>query len=163
MKKLTYTTVLTVLVASAAFGASALAGPASNTVTFKGTYSGKATEKVSGQTVIANAKGSGSGTVLGKSTIRGTVTGTTANPPCSPFGGPGTIAGAKGTLNVKVINARGCAASEDQRNQISLAGTVKVKSGTRKFRKAKGSFHFSGNYNRSSGAFKVKLTGRLTY
>ncbi len=38
-----------------------------------------------------------------------------------------------------------------------------MKGGTLKFKKAKGSLHFSGHYDRKSGAFNVKLTGTLTY
>ncbi len=89
MKKLTRITALIGIAACAALAASAFAASASKTVPFKATYAGKATEKVSGQTVTALAKGAGTASVLKKSTISGTVKGTTANPPCSPFGGPG--------------------------------------------------------------------------
>jgi hypothetical protein len=163
MKKLTRITAIVGTAACAAFAASALAAPASTTVTLKATYAGKATEKVSGQDVTAVAKGSGKASVLGKSTISGTVKGSTANPPCSPFGGPGKIVGKGGSLKVTVVNSRGCAASEDDQDNISLSGTVKVKGGTGKYTKAKGSIHFSGQYDRSGGAFNVKLTGKLTY
>jgi len=163
MKKLAHITALVGLAACAVFAASALAAPASTTVAFKATYAGKATEKVSGQNVSAAAKGSGKASVLGKSTITGTVKGTTANPPCSPFNGPGKISSSKGTLKVNVVNSRGCAASEDDQTNISLTGTVKGLGGTGKDAKAKGSFHFSGHYDRSGGAFNVKLTGKLTY
>ena len=40
---------------------------------------------------------------------------------------------------------------------------MKVTGGTLLFRKAKGSIHFSGSYDRTSGAFAVKLTGKFTY
>lgn len=164
MKKLTRITAVIGVAACAAFAASALAAPATTTVKFTANYAGKATEKVSGQSVTAVAKGSGKASVLGKSSIKGTVKGTTANPPCSPFGGPGKITSAKGNLNVTVVNSRACAASEDEQNSINIGpGTVKVKGGTGKFAKAKGTLHFSGHYDRSSGAFNVKLTGSLTY
>lgn len=162
MKRTGYMAALLGLVAVSALAASALAGSTAK-VAFKASYAGKVAEKVSGQSVTAVANGSGKASVLGKSSIKGTVKGTTANPPCSPIAGPGTIKSSKGTLKVKVTNARGCAASEDDQNNISLSGTVKVKSGTGKLKKAKGSFHFSGQYNRSNGAFKVKLTGSLSY
>jgi len=159
MKKLI---AVAVLAATSALAASAFAGVTAK-APFKATYSGQTTEKVSGQNINALAKGTGTATVLGRSTISGTVQGTTANPPCSPFAGPGVIRSAKGTLKVNVANARGCAASEQDQNNISVSGTVKVKSGTGKLSKAKGSFHFSGRYDRQSGYFKVKLTGTLTY
>jgi hypothetical protein len=137
---------------------------AAHSATFKGTYSGKATEKVSGQTVTDSVKGTGSGTLIGKGTITGSVTASTANPPCSPFGGPGLIAGPKGKLKVSVLKtSRGCAAGEDDQNNISFSGTAKVIGGTGKLAKAHGTLRFSGHYDRSSGAFSVKLTGTVTY
>jgi hypothetical protein len=59
--------------------------------------------------------------------------------------------------------SRGCAAGEDDQDSISVSGTAKVTGGTLKFRKAKGSLHFSGHYDRKSGAFNVTLTGSFTY
>lgn len=162
MKRFAYATALAVLVATVGFGASA-SGAASKKVAFKGAYAGKATEKVTGQTVKALAKGHGKGTALGKGTIKGSVKGTTANPPCSPIAGPGVITGKKGKLKVKVVKSRACGASEEEQNKITVSGTVKVKGGTGKFKKAKGKLHFSGRYNRSSGAFSIKLTGTLKY
>lgn len=162
MKKLTRITALIGVAACAAFAASALAAPASTTVTFKANYAGKATEKVSGQNVTAVAKGSGKANVLGKSSITGTVKGSTTEQ-CSNIIGPGKMTSSKGNLNVTLVKSKGCAASEDERDNILLSGTVKVKGGTGKFTKARGSIHFSGHYDRSSGAFNVKLTGPLTY
>jgi hypothetical protein len=40
---------------------------------------------------------------------------------------------------------------------------VKVTGGTAKFSKARGTLRFTGHYNRSSGAFTVKLKGTLQY
>jgi hypothetical protein len=136
---------------------------AAQTVAFKGTFAGKVTEKVDGQTVTALASGTGSSSI-GKGKLSGTVTASTANPPCSPLAGPGAITGPKGKLNVKVISpSRGCAASEEDQNSISFSGTAKVTGGTLKFRKARGTLRFSGHYDRQSGAFNVKLTGSVTY
>ncbi len=148
--------VLAALAAGAAFAAS--------TVAFKGTYTGTVTEKVVGQDVSALASASGTGTVIGKGKLAGTVTATTANPPCSPISGPGTISGPAGKLKLTVLpTSHGCAAGEDDQNNVSISGTAKVAGGTLKFKKARGTLHFSGHYDRSSGAFSVKLTGTLTY
>ena len=59
--------------------------------------------------------------------------------------------------------SRGCAAGEDDQDNITVSGTAKVTGGTLKFRKAKGSLHFSGHYDRKAGTFNVTLTGSLTY
>jgi hypothetical protein len=137
---------------------------AAHSVTFKASYAGKATEKVSGQTVTDSVRGTGLGTLVGRGTITGTVTASTANPPCSPFGGPGLIAGKGGKLKVTVLKtSRGCAAGEDDQNNISFSGTAKVIGGTGKLIKARGTLRFTGHYDRSGGAFTVKLKGTLTY
>jgi hypothetical protein len=156
---------LSFLIAALALTA-VLAGTAlaAHTIAFKGSYAGKVTEKVNGQAVTALASGAGSGTVIGKGKLTGTVTATTANPPCSPINGPGTITGPAGKLKLTVVTpSRGCAASETDQDSITVSGTAKVNGGTLKFKKARGSLHFSGHYDRKTGTFNVKLTGKLTY
>ena len=149
---------LAAVVAGGAFAA------AQTKVAFKGTYAGKVTEKVDGQNVTAVANGAGKGTAVGAGKLSGVVKATTANPPCSPILGPGTISGPKGKLKVNVtVPSRGCAAGEDDQDNITVSGTAKVAGGTLKFRKAKGSLHFSGHYDRKSGAFNATLTGSFTY
>jgi hypothetical protein len=149
--------------ALAVAGIAAAVALAGSTAAFTASYAGKATEKVDGQTVNAVAKGLGAGNLIGKGSILGTVVGSTSNPPCTPFTGPGVITGTKGKLNVTVLpSSHACAAGEDDQDNISLSGTIKVKSGTGKFRKSAGSsLHFSGHYDRQSGAFTVKLTGAI--
>jgi hypothetical protein len=161
---LTLATGLVALTAGAALAAAPKAKPKPMTVAFKGSYAGQVTEKVDGSNVSALTSGTGTGTVIGKSTLAGTVTATTSNPPCSPIAGTGTLAGTKGKLKVTVLpTSRGCAASEEDQNNITVSGTVKLNGGTAMFKKAKGSLHFSGTYDRQSGNFNIKLTGKLTY
>jgi hypothetical protein len=145
--------------------AAVLAGNAlAHTTAFSASYKGLVTEKVNGQTVTATVRGTGTGTPIGKSTISGVVVATTApDSPCAPFKGPGVISGKSGKLKVTVTpTSRGCAAGEDDRNNISVAGSVKVNGGTGKYRKAKGVLRFTGHYDRGSGAFSVKLKGALS-
>lgn len=131
---------------------------------FVAKYSGTVTEKVDGQLVTAVPKGKGTGTLIGKSTLTGVVKATTANPPCSPLNGPGTLAGAKGKLQVNLLpTSRGCAASEEDKDNISFSGSAKIIGGTGKFRGAKGTLRFSGHYNRAGGTFDVKLTGTVKH
>jgi hypothetical protein len=153
---MTGTAILATLAVGTAFAAT--------TVAFKGTYAGTVTEKVDGQAVTALANGAGAGTVIGKGKLFGTVAATTANPPCSPISGPGTLSGPAGKLKLSVLpTSHGCAASEDDQNNISVSGVAKVTGGTLKFKKARGTLRFSGHYDRGTGAFNVKLTGSLTY
>ena len=130
---------------------------------FTATYSGKVTERVDGQTVYAAGTGTGRGTLVGKSSIRGSVIGSTSNPPCAPFAGPASIKSAKGVMKLKVLrsSSRACGSEEDQTN-ISISGNASVLRGTGKFKKAKGTVHFSGRYNRKAGTFTLKFRGKVT-
>ena len=140
------------------------ATPKPKIATVKGAYTGKVTEKVDGSNVSALTAGIGAITVVGKGKLVGTVTGTTANPPCSPLAGSGSITGPKGNLKVTLAStSRACAASEDDQNNITVSGNAKVTGGTLQFKKAKGTIHFSGPYDRKAGTFSVKFTGKLTY
>ncbi|MGZ8693288.1 MAG: hypothetical protein ACXWZT_11230 [Gaiellaceae bacterium] len=155
----------TILVGGLAVVALLAGNAVANTAVFNGRYTGTTTEKVNGQKITAVARGKGTATLIGKSTITGTVVATTSSDqPCAPFTGPGVIAGKVGKLKVTVVpTSRGCAAGEDDRDNISLAGTVKVRGGTLKFRTAHGTLRFTGHYNRASGAFNVKLKGTLKF
>jgi hypothetical protein len=140
------------------------ATPKPKTVTFKGTYAGTVTEKVDGDNVTGLASGTGASTVVGKGKLIGTASGTTANPPCSPLKGAGTISGPKGKLKVSLLTtSRACGASEEDQTDISIVGDAKVTGGTLTFRRAKGKLHLSGTYDRKAGNFTVKFTGKLTY
>ena len=148
----------------AAAGTALAATPKPKTVVFKGTYAGHVTEKVDGQNVTASTLGNGTGTAVGKGTVTGIVTATTANPPCSPLAGTGFITGPKGKLKMTVLpTSRGCAASQEDQNNITVSGNAKVAGGTAMFKKAKGAIHFSGSYDRGTGNFQIKLTGKFTY
>lgn len=142
-----------------------ISSAAAATITFSGSYKGKVTERVDGQLVTAVVAGTGIGTVIGKGTVGGKVVATTTpDSACAPFKGPGTIKGAKGTLKLSVLSgSRGCAASEEDKDNISFAGTAKVVGGAGKFIKARGSLRFTGRYDRTSGLFTLKLTGKVTY
>ena len=142
---------------------------AAQTAAFTGTFAGKVTEQVDGQSVKAAATGTGSPVLgkvrLGKSTLTGLV--------ARHHGQPALLAPERararsppklGKLKVTLATtSRGCAASEEDQNDITVSGDAKVNGGTLKFKRAKGSLHFSGKYDRKAGTFAVKLTGRLTY
>lgn len=156
---------IVVALAALALATVVVGSAAAATVTFTGNYAGKVTERVAGSQITALATGTGLGTLIGRGGVTGTVVATTsADSPCAPFTGPGTIKGPKGTIKLSVLTgSRGCAASEDDKDNISMAGTAKVLGGTATFKKARGTLRFTGRYNRSTGAFTLKLTGKLTY
>lgn len=152
------------LLGGAAVAAILAGGALGSSSAFVAKYSGSVTEKVNGQQVTAVPLGKGTGTPIGKGTLTGVVKATTANPPCSPLNGPGTLAGPKGKLSVTLLStSRGCAASEEDKDSISFSGSAKILKGTGKFRGAKGTLRFSGHYDRAGGTFNVKLTGTIKY
>ena len=154
--------ILSAVTAALAVGAvAAAAALAGGTVAFTATYTGKATTKVTGQVVAISAHGAGKGSIVGASKIAGTGKGDASNPPCVPFSGPGTITGVGAKLTFAVLRtSRGCAAQDDQ-NKVSFKGQLKVTAGTGKLAKAHGTLRFTGQYNRGTGVFTVKLTGAL--
>jgi hypothetical protein len=80
--------------------------------------------------------------------------------PCPPFGGKGTIKGAKGTIYFTVVSgAKGC--GDDGGHNFSLVGYLLVTKATGALAKAKGQLRFTGSYSRDDGTFSIKLTGTL--
>jgi hypothetical protein len=130
------------LVGGLAVAAAVVGTAAGASHAFRASYTGTVTEKVDGQAVTATPRGKGTGTPIG----------------------PGTLAGTAGKLKVKLLaTSRGCAASEEDRDNISFSGSAKVTGGTGKFRAARGTLRFTGHYNRANGSFNVKLSGTLKY
>ena len=135
-----------------------------SSINFTASYKGKVTEVVNGAAVTGTPKGTGKASRIGKGTMTGAASGTTSNPPCTPLGGAGTLKGSKGTLKLKLLTgSRACAAGQDDQNNISYSGNAKVTGGTGALKGATGKLHYSGHYDRGTGAFNVKLTGTLKH
>jgi hypothetical protein len=154
---------IAVLAAAALYVGSAV-GSSTN---FKATYKGKVTEVVNGSTVNATPNGKGTATLIGKGSITGKVVGNTSNPPCTPITGTGVLKGAKGSLKLSLTNkpapSRACAAGQDDQNNITYSGSAKVTGGTGVLKKASGTLHYYGHYDRGTGAFNFTLTGTLKH
>jgi hypothetical protein len=155
---------VTALLAAAAVGSAGKATP------FKAAFKGTATTKVTGSRVDITAKGTGTGTPIGKSTLAGVGVGTkNGDAACVPFTGPGTIVTAKPlapkSKKKSIIKftvtptSTGC--GSDDGNTVTATGSVKVTGGTGYFKKAAGILTFSGYLDRASGAFTVTFTGTL--
>jgi hypothetical protein len=163
MNKLRYVAP-TLIVAAVAAAAGSAFGAQAKRVAFSATYAGTAVTQVTGNQVNYHASGTGTGTLVKKSKIAGVGIGDKSTPPCAPFNGPGSITSAAGKLKLKVLpTSRACAASEEDQDNIGLSGTVKVVGGTLKFKRARGTLHFSGHFVRSTGKFTLKVKGPLTY
>ncbi len=155
--------VLAAFVAALATG-SALASSAdsSTIITFSARYAGKAVVKVTDDVADISASGVGKGTIIGASKITGIGKGNTAIQPCVPFTGTGTMAAPTGTkLLFRVVSgSEGC--GDEEGNYFSLVGRAAVIKGLGKLKGVRGSLKLTGTYDRGSGSFTVKFTGRLT-
>jgi hypothetical protein len=155
------------LVAALAIAVSYVGSATGSSTNFKATYKGKVTEVVNGSTVNATPNGKGTATLIGKGSITGKVVGNTSNPPCTPLTGTGVLKGTKGTLKLSLASkpapSRACAAGQDDQNNISYSGSAKVTGGTGVLKKASGTLHYSGHYDRGTGAFNFTLTGTLKH
>jgi hypothetical protein len=157
-----FAAVALVVAAAGAIAASAFAGGTAKAA-FRASFSGKAVVRVSGsQAEISSAQAKGPGVPIGKATLFGKGAGNNSDP-CPLFGGNATITTKTGKIKFAVSPIAGNACTDEQAQQFSLSGRATFKGGTGKYKKAKGSFKFSGSYNRGTGAFSVKFVGTLTY
>ena len=148
--------------ALAAGAALAAKPPVHRPVTFTASFSGKAVIRVSGATADISADAIGTAVLLGKSKLSGKGVGKSTEP-CPLFGGTATITGAKGMkLNFLVAPAAGNACTDEDAQLFSLSGRATVKGGTGKYLRSKGTFKFSGTFDRGTGLFSVKFKGLLT-
>ena len=151
------------VVAVAVIAGPALAGGDAAKVAFRANFAGKAVVQVSGSHAdITSARATGKGTPIGKATLSGKGAGNNTEP-CPLFGGPATITTAKGKLKFVITPTGGSACTDAQGQDFSLSGRAKFKGGTGKYARARGSFKFTGNYTRKTGAFSVKFLGTLTF
>jgi hypothetical protein len=151
-----------VAVAFAALTVAAVASAALpiKNVPFTANYSGQASTKVDGTTASISTTGTGLGTLIGAGKITSAGTGDSSQQPCVPFGGTGTMTGAKGTVAFKLTSgSSGC--GDEGGHVFSVKGYATVTKATGKLLKAKGILKFTGIYNRDDGTFSVKFTGTL--
>jgi hypothetical protein len=144
-------------------GGSALADAATNVkvTAFTARYTGLAVVKVTDDIADISANGAGTGVVIGASKVTGIGKGNAAVQPCVPFTGTGTMSSPKAKLLFKVIpGSQGC--GDEEGNFFSIVGRAVITKGTGKFLKARGNLKLTGTYDRSTGKFTVKFTGRIT-
>jgi len=130
-------------------------------IQFTGKYAGQASSKVDNDVATISATGTGSGTLIGAGKLSGNGTGDASKQPCVPFGGLGSMTGASGTIQFRVVDAQSQGCGDDGGHVFSLKGTATVLKATGKLAKAKGSLKFTGVYDRDGGTFNVKFTGLL--
>jgi len=141
-------------------------------VHFKGTYKGTIAMLWSSSSVQATAvRGTGTGTLMGKSKISGKGSATTAST-CDPLSGNGVIVGGGSKLFVKVVSSsktQACAAGQTAPTQVTVTGVATVTNGTGKYKGAKGTLKVNGTFQIQSNkagssetdSFSATLAGVL--
>ncbi len=158
MRRFTNTLVTLAVAALAAAGA-ASASPA-KLVPFTASYAGQASVKVTGNVAAISATGTGKATTIGAGKVTGAGTGDSSQQPCVPFGGIGSITGAKGTVTYKLTTgASGC--GDEGGHVFTVKGYATVLKTTGALLKARGTLKFTGLYNHDDGTFSLKFTGTL--
>jgi len=165
--------VLIVVAGAAVIAASSVATAAGTAehakiVPFTAKYAGTAVVQVTDTIADISANGAGTATLIGAGKITGKGTGNTAEQPCVPFTGTGTIVGKAGRkLNFTVVpGSTGCGDAEGQ--VFSIVARAKVTGGAGKtssgasLKKARGSLKMTGVYSRGDGTFSIKINGKLT-
>lgn len=149
------------LMVAAAFGGTA--ARSAKTVPFSATFAGAAVVRAGGSSADLQATGTGTGTPIGKSKLAGKGLGKDAKP-CPLFNGGGVITAADGSTIKFQINslAKACPSAADEKKN-AVSGSATFKGGTKKYAKAAGTFTFAGIYDRGTGKYSVKFTGKLTY
>jgi hypothetical protein len=140
------------------------------TIAFSGHYSGVASLIISGNSAkILSIKGTGTGTLVGASSVAGSGS-SAASEPCEPFAGTGSITGVGSRITLTVVKSasQGCSSAPSGPATITFNGVAKATGGTGKTKGATGSLKFSGSLKLAgtsgpqSGPFKATVSGKLT-
>jgi hypothetical protein len=152
------------VVLAAAAAAALTAGSAlsvTKPVPFKASIAGKAVVNITGDSATISATGAGVATPLGKVKMTAAGAGSQSDP-CPLFGGTAVLTSPTGTLKFKVPPASGKGCTDEQGTTFALIGRATIAGGTKKYAKAKGSFKFTGTFDKGTGLYSVKFTGLLT-
>lgn len=151
-------------------GAVMPAAAGKKTVSFVGHYHGTAALLINNGTVtISSVAGTGSGTLLGASTVKGTGS-AGASAQCDPFTGTGSLSSPAGKINMTVVQSKssGCSSGESGPVTVTFTGVAVAKGGSGVGAGASGSLKFKGTLKLTStsgsqnGPYTVTLTGKLT-
>ena len=104
------------------------------------------------------ANGTGKGTLIGAGTITGAGTGDTSQQPCIPFGGTGTMTGARRHDHLQAHLRRERLRRRGRSHLQRSRPTSPSLKATGKLAKAKGTLKFTGVYSHDDGSFSVKVT-----
>jgi hypothetical protein len=146
------------------------AAPTSKSVAFKGQYRGTASLLINNGTVtISSVKGTGTGTLVGKSTVQGAGS-ASSSAQCDPFTGTGSIAGPRAKIKLTVTQSKssGCSSGESGPVTVTFHGVAVATGGTGAAKGAKGTLKFSGSLKiggttgAENGPYNVSLSGTLT-
>lgn len=162
--------VLAAIALPGAPGAQAYAA-AGRTVAFSGHYSGTVALLIdNGSVTISSVRGTGTGTLVGASSVLGSGTATSSSQCNDPFTGTGTITGPKAKIDLTVVQSKstGCSSGTSGPVTVTFNGVAKVTGGSGAAAGASGSLKFHGSTKlggtsgSQDGPYTVTLTGKLT-
>jgi hypothetical protein len=147
-------------------------------VKFVGKYSGKLGLLMVGtaggnatSVKVTSIKGTGTGTLLGKSTVTGTGS-APATAQNDPITGKGVLSGGGSKIMLTAVTSKseGYAAGTTAPTSVTVSGVAKVTGGTGKYKGATGNLTFKGSFSvqsnnggsSESDSFTATLTGTLT-
>ena len=130
---------------------------------FKATYTGRGTGDLTATGASGRASASGSGNVIGKSTLSGAATGVAKSPTCVTFNGKAKLEGSGGSIALKARGAQACTSGQTGGAKVAFSGTATVIGGTLKFAGAHGTLSFTGVYVEQTGSVTISFKGRVTY
>jgi hypothetical protein len=151
-----------VLAAAAAAVSFAPAALAARVHSFKAAYTGHGAGAVTATRASGHASASGSGNVIGRSTLSGAATGIVQSPTCVAFNGKARLKGSGGSIVLRARGAQACISGQTGAN-VKFSGKATVTGGTRKFAGARGTLSFTGVYAKQTASVTISFKGRVTY
>jgi hypothetical protein len=142
---------------------------AGKTVAFSGHYKGTVSLLIdNGSVQISSVKGTGTGTLVGSSSVAGSGK-ASASAQCDPFTGTGSIGGKAAKIFFKVTQSKstGCSTGESGPVTVTFNGVAVATGGTGAARGASGSLAFKGTLKLAgtsgsqNGPYTVSLSGKL--
>ena len=152
---------ITIVLAVAAVALSlAPVATAARAHSFRAKYTGTGTGQLTATGVTGQASASGTGNVIGPSTLKAAATGIAQSSECFAVNARFTLKGRGGKIFLRVQDDRICAS--DAAN-VAFSGTATVTGGARKFAGSRGTLSFKGVYVKETQSVTISFKGRVTY
>jgi hypothetical protein len=153
--------VVTIVLAVAAIALSLVpVATAARAHSFRAKYTGTGTGQQTATGVTGQASGSGTGNLIGPSTLKAAATGIAQSSDCFAVNARFTLKGRGGKIFLRVQGDRICASDT---SNVAFSGTTTVTGGTRTFAGSRGTLSFKGTYVKETQSVTISFKGRVTY